>query len=151
MQSKEVGLSHCSSRKMAPSSRGETPKELMGSRFSPSTAGQGRWLRRPWDKDHIGSDFFPFLSGEPPLQKEEMVKCPCASLDSASSGCHHLDWPSGLGRFRDRSQGYDQESSRVLGVTQMAFNSEWQCVKAIYGWEPGRVLVLPSPGMAPCS
>ena len=47
-----------------------------------------------WDKDHVGADGLPFLSGEPPLQ-EEMVECPCASLDSASSGCHHLEWPSG--------------------------------------------------------
>ena len=39
-----------------------------------------------WDKDHVDSDGLPFLSGEPLLQKEEMVKCPRASLDSASSG-----------------------------------------------------------------
>ena len=74
------------------------------------------------DQDHVGSDGLPFLSGEPPLQKEEMVKCPCASLDSASSGCHHPEWPSGLGMFRDRSQGYDQEPSRVPGVVAVTWN-----------------------------
>ena len=79
-----------------------------------------------WDKAHVGSDGLPFLSGEPPLQKEEMVKCPGASLDSASSGCHHLEWPSGSGLLRDRSPGYGQESSRVPGMTQLALNSEWR-------------------------
>ena len=55
MQCKEVGPSQCSSKKMVPSSRGEIPEELVGSRSS------------------------------------QMVKCPGASLDSASSGCRHLD------------------------------------------------------------
>ena len=100
MQCKEVGPSQCSSRKMAPSSRGTKIKQVLTG--------------------------LPFLCGVPPLQKEEMVKCPGASLDSASSGCHHLEWPSGLGLLRDRSQGYDQESSRVPGATQLTFNSEWR-------------------------
>ena len=44
--------SHCSSRKMAPSSRGEIPKGLMGSQFSPLTAG----CVVTWSKDPVGFD-----------------------------------------------------------------------------------------------
>ena len=44
-----------------------------------------------WGKYQVGSVRLLFLSGVPPLQEEETVKWSGASLDSASSGCHHLD------------------------------------------------------------
>ena len=119
-----TALSHCCDEPMSPLLNAEQGSWSLSLQFKED----GSVLT--WDKDHVGSDGLPFLSGEPPLQKEEMVKCPGVSLDSASSGCHHLGMAFCLGLLRDRSQGYNQESSRVPGIC--------------FGW-------LPSPGMAPCS
>ena len=74
-------------------------------------------------KIHVGSDGLPFLSGEPPLQKEEIHKCPGASVDSASSGCHHLEWPLGWVCFVFAHK--DMTTSLHVSLTQLAF-SEWR-------------------------